>query len=961
VGRVPSAWEESLGSLLGVPSAGEPSGSPLGIELTLAADPRRRFPATPRLLARVVRPGRNGWVSGGLGWSKLGSLHLFHEYAEPQVRLLQEIYAIFRSRDRRFAYGDDKTIDLSMFDSRQLWPVLDRAGEVGLRLVHGKKRLGPVEAYREARLCMDAVRGDCLVITPFVRIEGAQDVVPVRFLGVGGLVYVSRAELAGTGEYGDCRIGLARLAQPVAEDFQEMILRGRRLEIPAADEPRFADAYYPRLRHLAEIGSSDGTFTPPEISGPTLVLNASYGRDHDLELSWEWVYEVGTASKRQAVGAEPAVYRDLDREREILAGLDVELTEGRLQGVDTLRFTTEVLPLIEDRPGIEVSVSGEPADYREAGDSLQIGVSVTDLPGQTDWFDLGVSITVEGRRISFMTVFLALTKDLPYLILPDGAYFSLQKPQLRALHKLIIEARMLLDQTSDSLKISRFQAGLWDELSALGVVEGQAEAWQRQVGGLLAIDSVDPPDVPAGLAAELRPYQVTGFHWLAFLWECRLGGILADDMGLGKTLQALALFCHAKDRVTEPFLVVAPTSVVPNWESEARRFAPGLTVVSISDTLRRRRQPLAAIVAGADVVVTSYTLLRLDFEAYAKVGWAGMVLDEAQVTKNHQSKIYQCARKLPAPFKLAITGTPMENNLMELWSLLSITAPGLFPSPARFHEYYARPIERRAEPGLLAQLRRRVRPLVKRRTKDQVAADLPAKQEQILEVELHPKHRKVYQIHLQRERQKVLGLVQEMNRNRFTIFRSLTLLRRLSLHPGLVDEQHRDLTSAKVDALLEQLADVVAGGHRALVFSQFTSFLGIVRAQLDAAGVAYCYLDGSTSNRAKVLRSFKEGSAPVFLISLKAGGFGLNLTEADYCFILDPWWNPAAEAQAVDRTHRIGQTRNVMVYRLIAKATIEEKVMALKARKAALFANVMDDDNIFGAALTAEDIQQLFT
>ena len=328
-------------------------------------------------------------------------------------------------------------------------------------------------------------------------------------------------------------------------------------------------------------------------------------------------------------------------------------------------------------------------------------------------------------------------------------------------------------------------------------------------------------------------------------------------------------------------------------------------------------------------------MFRLDADAYSQREWSGLFLDEAQFVKNHQSKAYQCVRRLPAPFKLAITGTPMENNLMELWSLLSITAPGLFPNPTRFREFYARPIEKDRDGELLAQLRRRIKPLVKRRTKEQVAADLPAKQEQVLEVELHRRHRTIYQRHLQRERQKVLGLINDMDRNRFTILRSLTLLRQLSLHAGLVDDKNHDIPSAKVDALVEQLDDVVGGGHRALVFSQFTGFLDVVRSRLDVAGIDYCYLDGKTRNRSAVIERFKGGSVPVFLISLKAGGFGLNLTEADYCFLLDPWWNPATEAQAVDRTHRIGQTRQVMVYRLIAADTIEQKVMALKARKVA--------------------------
>jgi SNF2 family DNA or RNA helicase len=598
-------------------------------------------------------------------------------------------------------------------------------------------------------------------------------------------------------------------------------------------------------------------------------------------------------------------------------------------------------------------------------------MSVADADGQADaatgadWFDLGITITVEGHQILFVDVFMALSRNETYLLLDNGIYFSLQKPELQNLARLIEEARALTDAPPGQLKISRFQAGLWAELAELGVVSHQTAAWQRQVDGLLSMGAITPVQPPSALNARLRPYQLDGFAWLAFLYEHRLGGILADDMGLGKTVQSLALMSHARqaDPDGPPFLIVAPTSVVPNWIAEASRFTPGLKVVPIMETTARRRQPLADVIAGADAVVTSYALLRIDFDAYAERSWASLILDEAQNAKNHQAKIYQCLRRLAAPVKIAITGTPMENNLMELWSLLSITAPGLFPNPERFRDYYARPIENRGanQAELLGQLKRRIKPLVLRRTKEQVAADLPPKQEQVLDVDLHPAHRRVYQTHLQRERQKVLGLIGDLNANRFTILRSLTLLRQLSLHAGLVDDAYWDLASAKVDVLLEHLHYVVAGGHRALVFSQFTGFLSKVRERLDMDGVPYCYLDGRTRDRAAEIARFKDGAAPVFVISLRAGGFGLNLTEADYCFLLDPWWNPATETQAVDRTHRIGQTRTVMVYRLIAKDTIEEKVMALKERKADLFTSVMDDGNVFGSKLSADDIRGLFT
>ncbi|MBV9312834.1 MAG: DEAD/DEAH box helicase [Pseudonocardia sp.] len=992
------SWEQSLGAFLGPAPNGAPQQTdtvPLAIELTLylphAIAQLRGKPVTPKLLARLVRAGKNGWVGGQMTWSKLKTPYYFDGCRASHLRLLQELYALHKSRSNEsrgyyYSGSEDKTIDLATFASRQLWPLLDEAAEIGIQLVHARKRLGSLERYDHAELRLDVTAGESpgsLVIAPVLRFDGSGadsgDAVPILFIGADGhgVVYVSRELTQGKQDPAEWAFRLARLAEPVSPALQRMALEDQRFAVPSGQQTRFQEEFYPRLRRLAPIESTDGSFSPPTISDPTLVLRAAYGDDHELSLSWEWAYEVGDTQMRAPLGSDSDEdFRDLAKEQAVLDALDVPITEfglygdgpeselagwTRLTGLDTMRFTTEVMPMLADASGITIELSGNPVAYREAGDSLRIGVSTSDVAGETDWFDLGVSITVENREVPFADVFVALAEGESHLLLPNGAYFSLQKPELQALRTLIEEAQALQDKVAGPLRISRFQAGLWEELAALGVVERQAQEWQRQVTGLLALEELGNSEPPATLSAQLRPYQRSGFDWLCFLWRNRLGGILADDMGLGKTVQALALICHAKqaDPTADPFLIVAPTSVVANWAAETARFAPSLTAVTITDTLRRRGQQLSEAIAGADVVVTSYTLFRLDEDAYAAARWSGLILDEAQFAKNHQSKVYQCARRLPAPFKLAITGTPMENNLMELWSLLSITAPGLFPNPNRFREHFARPIEKQGDAELLARLRRRIKPLVKRRSKEQVAADLPEKQVQVLEVELDPKHRRIYQRHLQRERQKVLGLIHDVDRNRFTILRSLTLLRQLCLHPELVEPEHEQMSVSKIDTLIDQLNDVIDGGHRALVFSQFTGFLALVRDRLDAAGVKYCYLDGKTKNRPAVVRRFKDGVAPVFLISLKAGGFGLNLTEADYCFLLDPWWNPAAEAQAVDRAHRIGQTRNVIVYRLIAKDTIEEKVLALANRKAELFTGVMDEGEVFSSALSAEDIKAL--
>jgi len=967
----PPAWRTSLDALLPPAPANQHTGTSMAIELDLSVS----GPA-PALDARLVRPGkRGGWVAGDLSWGKLSMLR-HCGYPDAQVRLLQEFYATYRASSSNstgyyqysygsYTYGDVKTISLLRFESLQLWPLLDEARRIGVRLVQARSQQD-VPAYAAAQVCLDVTAdatGD-LAVEPALRVDGAA-AQPVAFIGSSGHGVV----------YADGGLRLARLDRPAPEALQRMALADAPLVIPVGEAARFAAEYYPRLRHIAAVTSSDDSFTPPEIVGPTLVLRADYRGEHELELTWEWAYRIGDNEVRApAGGTEYAACRDLDAERTLAAHLEAPLerwglraADGsliggvRLSGLDTMRFATEVQPQLAELPAVALEVTGDPADYREAGGSLVIAVRTDAVAGETDWFDLGVTISIEGKKVPFVSVFTALASGQSHLLLADGAYFALDKPELVKLRQLIEEARALTDADEGLPRISRFQVGLFDELAELGVVTRQAREWRRQVSALRALQGVEPEEVPASLRAELRPYQAEGFSWLSTLHTHGLGGILADDMGLGKTLQTLALICRARQQNSgmPPFLVVAPASVVANWAAEAARFAPDLSVVPIFDTLRRAGADLDELAAGAHVVVTSYTLFRLDFDAHAARSWSGLILDEAQYVKNHQAKTYQCARRLAAPFKLAITGTPMENNLMELWSLLSITAPGLFPNPTKFADFFAKPIEKTGDPELLALFRRRIKPLVKRRTKELVAAELPAKQEQVLDIELPPRHRTLYNKRLQRERQKVLGLLDDMGRNRFTILKSLTVLRQMALHPGLVDPAHDTLASAKIDALAEHLRDVADGGHRALVFSQFTRFLSRVRDRLAVEGIDYCYLDGRTRNRAAAVARFKEGDAPVFLISLKAGGFGLNLTEADYCFLLDPWWNPATEAQAIDRTHRIGQTRNVMVYRLIAHDTIEDKVMALNARKAKLFASVIDDGNAFGSALTADDIRGL--
>ncbi|MDQ1597743.1 MAG: hypothetical protein QOI70_1167, partial [Microbacteriaceae bacterium] len=735
--------------------------------------------------------------------------------------------------------------------------------------------------------------------------------------------------------------------------------------IPADDVEEFLSDYYPRLRRSIDVTSIDDSLSLPPVPPPVLVATVTFLPKQRLSIGWSWRY--GTESKALRGADDRDVNdRDVAAEREILDRVERMLgpvSDSTLDGLDAADFAGRTLAELQAVDGVAVELVGDRPDYTELTGAPKL--TFTTVPSdKRDWFDLGVYVAIDGRNVPFTTIIKALSKGAKKLLLIDDSYLSLEQPVFEQL-KALIEEASALPEWETGLRISRYQASLWADFEDLADETVEATEWRDTARELLAIDTVEATEPPVALLATLRPYQRDGFDWLALLWKHRLGGVLADDMGLGKTLQALALMAHATEKMAPveraPFLVVAPTSVVPNWVSEAARFTPTATVRSVATT----RQSIEAVVKGvngadgADIVVTSYALFRLDFESYQSINWAGLILDEAQFVKNPASKAHEAAVALRTPFKLAITGTPMENSLMDLWSLFSIVAPGLFPSARRFTEEYVRPVAAGAGQELIAKLRRRIRPLMMRRTKELVATELPEKQEQVLRIDLAPRHRALYDTFLQKERQKLLGLIEDLDRNRFIVFRSLTLLRLLSLDASLVDESYSDIPSAKLDALFEQLEDVVAEGHRALVFSQFTSFLRKTAARMEAAGIAYEYLDGSTLSRAEVIARFKDGDAPAFLISLKAGGFGLNLTEADYVFLLDPWWNPATETQAVDRTHRIGQTRSVNVYRLVASGTIEEKVMALRDRKAELFDAVLDDDAAFSSSLTVEDIRGL--
>jgi len=963
----------------------EPSGD-MALEIVLTSPPPSRFLAQvgPRPTVRALRRGKSGnWIKTGATWRDLAS-------PQPGVGVTVDplqraaLRSLMASGPPELSYSNTGTAHLDRFGP-DLWFQLDRAVEVGVTLIGelpgDEVVLSPTRATATVDLAADGTGGVTLRVV--IVHEGR----PIEMSeGRSGLIGPTPHGLW-TRDGG--RIDLIGLTAPLHPTVARLLREGP-VTVPARDVDELLDVYQPALARQAEVVSADGSVTITTTCFDGLVAQVVRTALTRADVRWFARYRRGEritdhalhghggrARERDAETAAIAALAPPDDVRVVLAAPDdplgtspggptgAAIRDRTVWGLEVATLLDRAVPWLRDA-GVTVEVVDDLPALREAehDPTISLVVSDADQDGRrdgNDWFDLHVEVSVDGQVVDFVTLFAALDRGDEVLVLPSGTWLRLDQPELVRLRELIAEARSLAEPgTTGAARLNRFQTSWWEELVALGVVADQSARWQGNVERMGALAAPEPVDPPATLRTTLRHYQQEGLDWLAFLHRHGLGGILADDMGLGKTVQTLALCLHVLEQDPDArFLVVAPTSVVENWAREAAQFAPGVEVRTIHETEKRRGHPLDDEIGDAPIVVTSYALFRLEFEQYARRRWDVLLLDEAQFVKNHQGKTHQCARRLDAATKVAVTGTPLENSLMDLWSLLSITAPGLFPDPTRFSTTYRKPIESGEAPELLATLRRRIAPLVRRRTKDAVLTELPPKTEQTVEVELSARHARIYETQLQRQRQKVLGLVGDLQKNRFEILKSLTLLRQLALDPALVDEADEHVGSAKLDRLLDDLTQVVAEGHRALVFSQFTRYLARLRTRLDAAGIEHSYLDGRTRRRDTAIARFRSGEVPVFVISLKAGGFGLNLTEADYCFVLDPWWNPATEAQAVDRTHRIGQQNPVMVYRYVSAGTIEEKVMELKAHKAELFSSVMDGDGALSGALTEDDVRGL--
>ena len=737
----------------------------------------------------------------------------------------------------------------------------------------------------------------------------------------------------------------------------------RALHIPAADVAEFRGTWLPALLKRFSMASSDGSFDAQ--ARPDVSVVGTVRRDGEsVVVRWWAEYLQGESRSRTPVAhcMEDEAVAEIVRSVESWGrGMDPALWSapprtGRLAPWRVPAFLEEVV----DTEGVDglvwdVAEDVRAIDVREDGFEVDLNVD----PAERDWFDLNVRLRLGNVTISVREALEAIAGGQDYVEVA-GTWVRLDGERIRSLANLLEEARTLAGWDGEGVRLTPMQVGVVDLFATASDHVAMSDAWRMRIAPLRdASTDAGLPPLPS-LATILRPYQRRGHAWLTARLSGGIGGILADDMGLGKTVQILsavaALRAHAGE--SSPVLVVVPTSVVGVWIDQARTFTPGLEVRAVKETATRRGTTIREEVENADIVVTSYTLARLESEQWSQVCLGGLVIDEAQAVKNPRTATYRVLRDLDAPWKLAVSGTPIENSLSDLWSLLSLTCPGLLPPWETFQQQVRRPIENGADPAMLARLSAYVAPFVLRRTKEEVAPDLPDKIVDVVRVDLGKEHRHIYDQFLARERARILDLLRDVDANRMSVLASITRLRQLALDPALVEESYAHVGSAKIEYLADRLDEIVPLGHQALVFSQFTSFLERIRHMLERRGISVVQLDGSTRGRAEVIEKFRSGQAQVFLISLKAGGSGLTLTEADYVYVMDPWWNPAAEEQAIDRAHRIGQTKKVNVYRMVATDTIEAKVVELQDRKRQLISSVMNGTGT-GARLTEADLRGL--
>ena len=582
------------------------------------------------------------------------------------------------------------------------------------------------------------------------------------------------------------------------------------------------------------------------------------------------------------------------------------------------------------------------------------------ISSNTDWFDAKVDIVFGDQKVTVAEVKRALANKQQFVQLNDGTLGILPEEWLKK-YSLLFRVG---EGKTDSLKLSRYHLSVVDELYETRDEEELVVKLEEKYENLKQFNQIKEIEPSNYLAGILRPYQVAGYQWLNYLTEIKWGGILADDMGLGKTVQALSFMEYFKKEHRKlKALVVCPTTLIYNWENEIKKFTPSLTYkIHHGGTRTRIKEELT----DHDITITTYGTLRSDIKMLMSIDFDYVLLDESQAIKNPSSKVTKAACLLNAKNRLCMSGTPLQNNTFDIFAQMNFLNPGMLGTMEFFRQEFAIPIDKFGDRERKDHLKKILYPFILRRTKEQVAKDLPEKQEMILFCEMEDEQRNIYDAYRNDFRNQILGTIesQGIQKSQLTILQGLMKLRQICDSPAILNEQEKfENHSIKLDELAREITENI-GDHKALIFSQFLGMLALIKAKLDELGVKYEYFDGSTSapDRQIAIESFQNNDeVRVFLISLKAGGVGLNLTAADYVYIVDPWWNPAVEQQAIDRTHRIGQTKNIFAYRMICKDTIEDKILLLQEKKRALAKDIISDDASFVKALTREDVEYLFS
>lgn len=633
------------------------------------------------------------------------------------------------------------------------------------------------------------------------------------------------------------------------------------------------------------------------------------------------------------------------------------------KGVHPYDFLTTRLPALIEA-GVEIFGESE-LSSRVNKSRPNISFQVT---SDVDWFDLKALVQWGDQNVPLEEMRRALRRNDRFIKLADGSIGEIPSEWLAKYRHLF----GLSESREDGLRVSRHHIALLDDLFGKGDKIEVDKKFEVARSWLKNFDGISERPIPESFQGELRPYQKAGFEWLHFLREAGFGGCLADDMGTGKTIQTLSFLLSLKEdwrkrnlrkrkkEAAPVHLLVVPRSLITNWQREAARFTPDLHIL---DYAHGDRAANTEEFDQYDIVLTTYGILLRDIDRLTPYQFDTAILDEAQAIKNPASESARAARQINSRHRLTLTGTPVENNTLELWSQFAFLNPGLLGSADYFREEFLGPIERQKDEQTTSLLRRLVYPFILRRTKDQVVSDLPPRTEKILWGEMEPDQRRFYNETRDHYRALLLKLIEEqgVKQARFRILEGLLRLRQICNHPKLVRSTHA-AGSAKMEALLETLGNAQAEGHKTLVFSQFVQMLKLIEKELRRAGIPFAYLDGSTVNRQERVDQFQNNdNVRVFLISLKAGGVGLNLTAADYVIHVDPWWNPAVEMQATDRAHRIGQDKPVFVYKLMMKDSVEEKILQLQERKRALVTQLISTEAGFFKSLTADDIQGLFS